>query len=795
MVKKVKQQTGLLEEIIPKRSLVEEVENSFMEYAMSVIVSRALPDVRDGLKPVHRRIFWAMHESNFTPDRNYVKCARVIGEVMGKYHPHGDQSIYDALARMGQHFSLRQVLIDGHGNFGSPSDPPAAMRYTECRLAPLATYLLKDIDEDTVDFSPNFDGGDLEPNVLPAKFPNLLLNGTTGIAVGMATNIPSHNLFEIHEATKVFLKSKSEFSDDEIAENADKILKKLLLKIQGPDFSTGGTIFLSNKEELYRTGRGSFKVRAKYEFEKRNIVVTEIPQFTSIDSIAEKAAELVNSGKIIGLKDIRNESGQGQIRLVFECRPESDKEIILNNLFKYTPMQSSFSVNMLALVSGVPKTLSLVEYLNHWVNHQLEVIVRRSEFRLQKALDRFHIVEGLITAVEMLDEVIKAIRESDNRAIAKQKLLEMPFNFTNVQAQHILDLTLGRLTKLGIQELLEELEKLRQIIKELRSILKDKDSQLEIVSKELSEVVASQKLLDSTKRQSVIVGEEAESISTEDLVVVRDCTLNFTARFFVRNNFKKTDYKDPSGDVISKKVNAKSDNYVVVFSSLGKAYKIRVNDILDNRFVSLISFFEFDVNEKIVSFEVFSEVDNINYIVFTTNSGQIKKLPKKLIDSAAHRKDGFLVVKVDGSNEVVSVEKNSTEQDCVIVTKKAKTLRFSLREMGRSASGVRGIKLEPDDEVIGSFCVKEDENIYAVTTSGYSIQRTIQSFSTQARAGKGVRFLSLKPASSLINFCGRVDSSLVYYINNTEVLSFNPSEFPVRKEPTIGSKQLSLVSN
>jgi DNA gyrase subunit A len=443
-----------------------EMEQSFLDYAMSVIVSRALPDVRDGLKPVHRRILWAMHDTGLRPDRSHRKCATVIGEVIGKYHPHGDQAVYFALVRMGQDFSLRHVLIDKHGNFGSPDDEPAAYRYTECRLSSLATHLLADIDEDTVDFTPNFDGSTEEPEVLPARFPNLLVNGGQGIAVGMATNIPPHNLGEVVDATI------------HLIDHPDATVEDLMQFVQGPDFPTGGQILgRAGILDAFRTGRGSIRMRAAAEIvdgpRGQQIVVTEIPYQTSFGAIETKAAELVNAKVIEGIRAIRNESARGANRLVFDLKRDAPALVILNNLYKHTPMQSSFGVNMVALVDGVPRTLSLREALVHYVEHQVEVIRRRSEYRLAKARDRAHIVEGLLKAIDMIDAIIATIRASDDKPAAHAALMAEPFEFSDAQANHILDMTLARLTRLGRTNLEEELAKLRETIAELEAILAD----------------------------------------------------------------------------------------------------------------------------------------------------------------------------------------------------------------------------------------------------------------------------------------------------------------------------------
>src|SRR4051812_22884400 len=509
---------------IPTRTLQEEVEGAFLEYAMSVIVQRALPDVRDGLKPVHRRILWAMHDANLRPDRPFVKCARVVGEVMANYHPHGDTAIYEALVRMGQTFSLTAPLIDKHGNFGSPADPPAASRYTECRLSAIAMELLAGIDEGTVDFEPNYDSSRTEPVVLPARFPNLIVNGSQGIAVGMATNIPPHNLGEVCNAAL------------KLIDKPDASLADLMRIVKGPDFPTGGLIMGDDGiKDAFRTGRGTIRVRARHEIEagKRGsqaIVLTEVPFQTSVDAIAGKLAELVESGKIDGVRDIRNESGQGKTRLVIELRGDANPQIVLNNLFKQTAAQSTFPVNMVALVDGVPRTLNLQECLQAWLDHQVVVVTRRSQFRLDRALERLHIVEGLLKALDMIDAVVKAIRSSADRSEARTALMAKPFEFSEIQANHILDMTLGRLTRLGREELDKEKKELDATIKGLKRILAKRDALMAVIREELVAIRDEHK----APRRAEIVTDDAGTIDVVALVEDEPYSVTVTARGYIR---------------------------------------------------------------------------------------------------------------------------------------------------------------------------------------------------------------------------------------------------------------------
>ncbi|MEL6982501.1 MAG: DNA topoisomerase (ATP-hydrolyzing), partial [Actinomycetota bacterium] len=501
-----------------------EMEQSFLEYAMSVIISRALPDARDGLKPVHRRILWSMFDSGHRPDRGHVKCATVVGDVIGKYHPHGDTAIYDSLVRMGQTFSLRHTLIDPHGNFGSPDDPPAAYRYTECRLTNLAMQLLADIDEDTVDFSPNFDGKHDEPEVLPARFPNLLVNGSQGIAVGMATNIPPHNLTETVDAAI------------HLIDNPDSTPDDLMEFVKGPDFPTKAQILgRVGIRDAYRTGRGSVRMRAVAEIVEtrtggNQIVVTEVPYQTSVDQIARKTAELVERGDLAGLREIRNESAKGQLRLVFELKRDANPLVVLNNLYKYTPMQSTFSVNMVALVDGVPRTLNLREVLVAYVEHQREVVRRRTEYRLDKANARAHILEGLLKALDVIDEIIATIRASEDRAAARAGLMAEPFEFSEIQANFILDLPLGRLTRLARIELEDELGELRERIEYLEGLLADQ-TQLDGVIKEEMRAIADE---FATPRQTELMPDPGE-LDIEDLIDDEDLVVTLSSSGYIKS--------------------------------------------------------------------------------------------------------------------------------------------------------------------------------------------------------------------------------------------------------------------
>ncbi|HQZ14428.1 MAG TPA: DNA topoisomerase 4 subunit A [Acidimicrobiia bacterium] len=637
--KKTKKNSGepsLFDIEVPSKALVEEVESAFLEYAMSVIVSRALPDVRDGLKPVHRRILWAMHDAGIRSDRPFVKSARVIGDVMGRYHPHGDQSIYEALVRMGQTFSLSLPLIDPHGNFGSPNDPAAAMRYTECRLSLVADQLLRDIDEDAVDFVDNFDASAQEPNVLPSRIPNILINGSQGIAVGIATNIPPHNPAEVIKAAI------------HLIDNEEATAKSLAKIIKGPDFPTGAVILGTDGiADMYTKGRGSVRVRGEHEIEehkgKVSIVVTSIPYQTSIESIAEKAADAVESGTISGVKDIRNESGQGKTRLVIDLKPGTNENVVLNNLYKHTPMQSSVPVNMIALVDGVPQTLTLDEILNAWLKHQVEVIRRRSAFRLAKAQDRCHIVEGLVKAVDMIDAIIKAIRASKDRSVARTKLMAGKFSFSEVQANHILDLPLGRLTELGQKDLADELKALKKEIKELSSLLKSSAKVKELIKDDLTEFLSS----ISTPRRTSIEKSDTGELETTALIAEEDLVVNISARNYIRAIPASSKASKISGtknrDSVASIYELTSLDSMLVISNLGRAYRIPCFELPKDRLAAVSTLVSFSSGEKPVGI---IDIENIEAVAMVTSKGGVKKVLATELSEIATQKNGVVCAKL-----------------------------------------------------------------------------------------------------------------------------------------------------
>jgi DNA gyrase subunit A len=726
----------------------DEVEQAFLDYAMSVIVSRALPDVRDGLKPVHRRIIWSMFDQGVRPDRSHVKCARVVGEVMGKYHPHGDQSIYDALVRLGQDFSMRHPLIDPHGNFGSPSDEPAAMRYTECRLAPLAIRLVDGIDENTVDFVDNFDGHEHEPKVLPSRFPNLLVNGSQGIAVGMATNIPPHNLGEIIDATIHLI-------DNPDADNLD-----LMHFVKGPDFPTGGLILgRAGINDAYATGRGSIKLRAVAEIEETSrgdrIVVSEIPYQTSVEAIETRAAEAVENKTIAGIREIRNESAKGKTRLVFELKKDAPALVILNNLYKYTPLQSNFSMNMVALVDGVPRTLTLREALHHYVEHQREVIRRRSEERLRKARDRAHIVEGLLKALDMIDKIITLIRGSEDKPAARVGLMGKGFEFSEIQAEYILDMTLSRLTKLGRSELEAEMAKLRETIAELESILASESKLRTVIKDELTEIRGK----FASDRRSQLTYDPGE-MNIEDLIDDEELVVTMSAKGYIKTvqaGSFRTQARGGRGvagtklrdeDYVTHLLHTTAHAYLLFFSNRGKVYRLKAHEIpmkeRTARGTAIPNLLALQPDEKIQAIIDTRDYESYKFLFFVTSKGQVKKTKFTAYDSSLRA--GLIAINLKDDDELVDVIPTNGEDEIYMVSRAGQGICFTeedVRPMGRTAAGVRGMKLRVGDEVMAVDKARDDAALLIVTDLGYGKRTQLDKFNRQRRGGQGVRAVKI----------------------------------------------------
>ena len=726
----------------------EEMEQSFLDYAMSVIVARALPDARDGLKPVHRRILWGMYDTNVRPDRSHVKCATVVGEVMGHYHPHGDSAIYEALVRMGQPFSLRHPLIDPHGNFGSPNDPPAAMRYTESRLSELAMAMLEGIDEETIDFLDNFDGSSQEPKVLPSRFPNLLVNGGQGIAVGMATNIPPHNLGEVADAAI------------HLINNPDSTVSDLMEYIKGPDFPTGGEILgHSGIHQAYKTGRGSIKVRAKAEIiegsKNDQIVVTEIPYQTSVESIEEKTAALVDKGEVEGIRTIRNESAKGKTRLVFELKKDAPALVILNQLYKGTPLQNSFSVNMVALDDGVPKTMTLLDALSCWVNHQIEIVRRRTEFRLERAQHELHINSGLLKAIGIIDDIISTIRESEDRATARTSLIEEPFEFSETQANHILDMQLGRLTRLGRDQIEEKVQELTEIITELEAILADEKELRKLIIEELTEIKENHE----NERRTQLVTDPGDFL-IEDLIDDEDLVFTLSAGGYVKTVSSDEFRSQGRGgrgvagaalkdeDLITTILHTSAHAYLLFFTNLGKVYRLKAHQIptmsRTARGTAIVNLLHLSPEEKVAAVIDTRDYETKRFLVFATKQGQIKKT--KFTEYDKSRTKGLIAITLKEEDQLVRVLPTTGEDHICLISSNGKVMRFheeEVRPMGRSAAGVRGIKLTEKDQVVAACLAEEGKSLLVVTGKGFGKRTEFNNFNPKHRAGQGVIGISL----------------------------------------------------
>ena len=747
-----------------------EMERSFLEYSMSVIVSRALPDVRDGLKPVHRRILYSMFDQGLRPDRPHTKCAKVVGEVMGTYHPHGDSAIYDALVRMVQDFSMRHPLVSGHGNFGGtgPDEGAAAMRYTECRLAPIALELLDSIDEETVDFEPNYDNSTEQPTVLPSRFPNLLVNGSQGIAVGMATKIPPHNLGETIDATLHLLAHPDATPDD------------LLAFVKGPDFPTGAQILgRQGILDAMRTGRGSIKVRAVAEIEETarssRIVVTEFPYEVSVESVEEKIHDLVKSGDLDGISEVQNDSAGRQARLVIHLKRDANANVTLNKLFKNTSLQTTFAVNMLALVDGVPRTLNVAQALGHYIRHQVEVVTRRSQFRLRKAEARAHIVEGLLKAIDMLDQVIAAIRGSDDRGAARVALMSSPFDFSEDQANHILDMTLGRLTRLGRSELEEEMARLREIIAELRAILASDERLRGVIAEELTAVRDKY----ATARLTQIVNDPGE-LGMEDLIDDEEIVITMTQAGYVKSVAADAFRVQARGgrgvqgaklkeeDFVQQIVHTTTHAYLLLFSNRGRVFRLRGHEIpmkeRTAKGTAIVNLLNLQPQESIQAIIATYDFPEDKFLVFATANGTVKKTPFSEYDKS--RREGWIAIKLRDGDEVVRVVPTGGDDDLMMLTYRGMSIRFNeseVRDMGRDATGVRGIKLVGDDRAISLDVVRDDADLFLLTDTGFGKRVKVERFNRQGRGGQGVRAIKLTAARGFVvaSFMVRLDDEVL----------------------------------
>ena len=724
--------------------LKEEMERSFLDYAISTIMSRALPDVRDGLKPVHRRIIWDMDQQGFRPDRPYVKCARVTGDTMARYHPHGDGAIYDALVRMAQPFSLRHPLIDFHGNYGSPDFGPAASRYTEARLHPLAMQLLADIEENTVDLMPNYDGTTEEPRVLPARFPNLLVNGSQGIAVGMATSIPPHNLGEIVDATL------------HLIDNPDATVKDLMKFVKGPDFPTGGLILgREGIAEAYKTGRGSIKMRAKVAIEEgkrgqMQIVVTELPYQASCSAIAARIQELVDNDGLDGIADVNDNSAGGTTNLIITLKRDANANVVMNNLFKHTQLQSQFPVNMVALVDGVPRTLNLKDAIEGYVRHQIEVITRRSQYRLDKAKERNHILEGRLKALNVIDDIIKVIRASEDANAAKAALMEKKFGFTERQAIDILDMQLRQLTKLSRIDLETEQKELRTKIKELTAILEDDKVLRGVISTELK------KVRDTFANPRVCqIAADVGEMGVEDLVEDKELVIVMTQEQYIKavsaDSFRTqgrggrgvSGARMKSDDIVRNVIFTTAHAYLLFFSNRGRVYRLRALEVPERertaKGIPIVNLLPLQQGETIQAIIDTREFPGERNLFFATKQGQVKKTKFDEYDSS--RRDGLIALKLRPKDELVRVIETNGTNDVFMVTRGGQTIRFSekqVRPMGRTAAGVRGMKMRGADEVVALDVASDDSSILMITESGYGKRTQISHFARKGRGGMGM---------------------------------------------------------
>jgi len=740
----------------PERSRIEpvdiqqEMQSSYINYAMSVIVSRALPDVRDGLKPVHRRVLYSMYDSGLRPERSDTKCSRIVGDVMGNYHPHGDSAIYDTLVRLAQPWSMRYPLVDGQGNFGSPgNDPAAAMRYTEAKLTPLAMEMLRDIEEDTVDFVDNYDGKTLEPTVLPSRIPNLV-NGGSGIAVGMATNIPPHNLREVAEAVYWAL--------DNWEASEDETLAAVMQRIKGPDFPTKALILgTSGIEDAYRTGRGSIRMRAVVEVEEDSkgrvaLVVSELPYQVNPDNLIENIATLVREGKISGIADIADESNKRSgMRIVITLKRDAVPKVVLNNLYKHTQLQHNFGVNMLAIVDGVPRTLRLDQIIRHYVKHQVDVIVRRTRYRLRKAEERAHILRGLVKALDMLDEVIALIRRSPNTEEARSGLMAL-LDVDEIQATAILDMQLRRLSALERQKIIDELAEIERTIADLEDILARPERQRSIVGDELREIVDKH----GDDRRSQIIPFDGD-VSIEDLIAVEDVVVTITRTGYAKRT--KTDLyraqkrggKGVQGaalkqdDIVQHFFVCSTHDWILFFTNKGRVYRAKAYELPEaNRAARgqhVANLLAFQPDEEIAQVIQIPNYEVAPYLVLATKGGLVKK--SRLSDFDSNRSGGLIAINLREGDELVGAQLASAEDDLLLVSANGQSIRFHandevLRPMGRATSGVLGMRFNDGDELLSMTVVRPGTYLLVATAGGYAKRTAIEDYPVQGRGGKGV---------------------------------------------------------
>lgn len=802
MTEETSNPSGLIDKI-EQVDLQVEMQRSYLDYAMSVIVGRALPDVRDGLKPVHRRVIYAMFDGGYRPDKQFSKCSRVVGDVMGQFHPHGDSAIYDTMVRLTQDWNLRYPLISGQGNFGSPgNDPAAAPRYTECRMAPLAMEMVRDIDEETVDFQDNYDGRTQEPTVLPSRIPNLLINGSIGIAVGMATNIPPHNLREVAAGAEWYLKNP-EASDEQL-------LSALMERIKGPDFPTGAHI-LGRKgiEEAYRTGRGSITMRAIVNVEelagRTCLVVTELPYQVNPDNLAEKIAGLVKEGKLNGIADIRDEtSGRTGQRLVIVLKKDAVARVVLNNLYKLTPLQENFSANMLALVDGVPRTLSLDGFIKYWVEHQIEVIVRRTQFRLRKAEERAHILRGYLKALDALDAVIALIRKSPTVDDARDGLIKL-LKIDEIQARAILNMQLRQLAALERQKIVDEAAELEALIVDYKAIIASPERQRTIISEELAEVVEKH---GDERRSQIVAGGDGD-VQTEDLIPEEEMVISLTRGGYIKRT-KSDNYRSQhrggkgvkganlrADDVVEHFFVTTTHHWLLFFTDKGRVYRTKAYEVQeagrDAKGQHVANLLAMQPDEKVAAVLDISDYSAAPYLVLATKSGLVKKTALDAYDTA--RTGGIIAIKLRDGDEVVSAMLASEKDDLLLVSHKGMSIRFSnsdesLRPMGRDTSGNIGMNFRNGDYLLSASVINdvEDSFVFVVTEGGYAKRTEVSQYRPQNRGGLGIKVAKLeeKRGDVVGAIIASEDDEVLVVLASGKVVRSAVSEVPAKGRDTMG---------
>ena len=786
---------------IEQVDLQTEMQRSYLDYAMAVIIGRALPDVRDGLKPVHRRVIYAMYDGGYRPDRAFNKCARVVGDVMGQFHPHGDSAIYDTLVRLIQSWIMRYPLALGQGNFGSPgNDGAAAPRYTETKMAPIALEMVRDINEDTVDFQPNYDGKSLEPTVLPARIPNLLVNGSSGIAVGMATNIPPHNLREVAAGVEWFLKNPNATNEE--------LLSALMERIKGPDFPTGATI-LGTKgiEDAYRTGRGSITMRAVVNVEEIHgrtcLVVTELPYQANPDNLAIKIADLIKEGKVTGISDLRDEtSGRTGQRLVIVLKRDAVPKVVLNNLYKHTQLQENFSANMLAIVDGVPRTLSLDAFIRHWVNHQMDVIVRRTRYRLRQAEEEAHILRGLLKALDALDEVIALIRRSPTADEARSALMDF-LDIDEAQAQAILNMQLRRLAALERQKIQDRHDELQRLISEYNAIIASEDRQREIISEELGEIVNR---YGDDRRTEILRGFNGD-MSMEDLIPEEEVVVTITRGGYIkrtRSDQYRSQHRGGKGirgaqlrgdDIVEHFFVTTTHSWILFFTNLGRVYRTKGYELQeagrDAKGQHLANLLEFQPDEHIAQVMDLKTYEDAEYLVLATKGGLVKK--SRLSDYDTNRTAGLIAINLRDDDEVVSAFLVSPEDDILLISRNGMSLRFhanneSLRPMGRSTSGVTGMKFRDGDELISAQVVIPESFVFILTEGRYAKRTHVEGYRVQGRNGFGIKVAKLVEGRGALvgGLIVSENDEVLVVMQSGKVVRTNVSEVPAKGRDTMG---------